>query len=297
MQHWWMETVCHGKQWDVAMAFEEDRLLGFMPYLYGRKCGMTYIMQPQLTQFSGPFYCYPDHLTPSHRIDYENRTLQMLISQLEAIRPSYVLIHCSPSVTNWLPFYWAGYNQTTRYTYRINDISDTGKLFETFDHNKRQRKINRYANSTTVRFDMSPADFAAFHARYWNSKGKRDLLSEPFIERVCGTAIGRGNGLITSLHDDEGRLLAARFVVYDSRCAYALLSASDPHLHRSGHNEILIWRILQHLSGKCRAFDFEGSMNQGIEYFYRSFGAQQTPFFAVSKCNNPLFSLLLKIKK
>ena len=297
MQHWWMDTVCFGKSWDVALALDGDRLLGAMPFLYGRKWGLSYVLQPQLTQFSGPLFCYPDNLSPSHRIDFENRTVALLLDQLERRRLAYVLIHCAPSVSNWLPFYWAGFSQTTRYTYRINDISDLDSLFRSFDLQTRQRKINRYADSTSVRFDMDPADFAAFHARYWNSKGKRDLLSADFIDRVCRTAVSRGNGLLASLHDTQGRLLAARFVAFDSECAYALLSASDPLLHRSGHNEILIWRILQHLSGKCRAFDFEGSMDQGIEYFYRSFGAQQTPFFALSKCNNPLFSLLLKIKK
>lgn len=297
MQHWWMESVCFGKSWDVALAYDNDRLVGAMPYLYGRKLGMTYIMQPQLTQFSGPFYCYPDGLTPSQRIDFENSTLRSLLAQVEARRPSYVLIHCAPTVSNWLPFYWAGYSQTTRYTYRLNDISDPDKLFAAFDREKRQRKINRYSATTTVRFDMDPADFASLHARYWHSKGKNDLLSSSFIERVCRNAISRHQGVIASLHDDQQRLLAARFVAYDSMCAYALLSASDPSLHRSGHNEILIWRILQHLSGLCRSFDFEGSMDQGIEYFYRSFGAQQTPFFAISKNNSLFFSLLLKIKK
>jgi hypothetical protein len=118
-----MDTVCFGKSWDVALALDGDRLLGAMPFLYGRKWGLSYVLQPQLTQFSGPLFCYPDNLSPSHRIDFENRTVALLLDQLERRRLAYVLIHCAPSVSNWLPFYWAGFSQTTRYTYRINDIS------------------------------------------------------------------------------------------------------------------------------------------------------------------------------
>lgn len=291
-----METVCAGKSWDVALAYQGDTLTGVLPYLCNRRLGMTYILQPQLTQFSGPLFFYPQDCNESQRLDFEKQTLDSLLDQLEAVKPAYVLMHCSPAVTNWLPFYWRGYSQTTRYTYRLDDISDPQRLFDAFDPEKRQRKIRRYADSTTVRFDMSPADFATLHQKYWTAKGKKDLLDTAFIEHVCRTAIERGNGVIASLYDEQGRLLVARFVAYDSRCAYALLSACDLQLHRSGHNETLIWRLLQYLSDKTQAFDFEGSMDSGIEYFYRSFGARQTPFFAITKNNSSLFNILLKIR-
>lgn len=297
MQHWWMEAVCAGKRWDVALAYDGDTLTGVLPYLYGRRLGMTYILQPQLTQFSGPLFFYPQNCNESQRLDFEKNALDQMLDRMEALKPAYVLMHCSPAVTNWLPFHWRGYSQTTRYTYRLNDISDPGRLFDAFDPEKRQRKIRRYSDSTTVRFDMTPSDFAAFHQRYWEAKGQKDLLDAAFIERVCRAAIERGNGVIASLHDEQGRLLVARFVAYDSRCAYALLSACEPQLHRSGHNETLIWQSLQYLSDKTKAFDFEGSMDAGIEYFYRSFGAVQTPFFAITKTSNPLFRLLLKLKR
>lgn len=292
-----METVCVGKSWDVAMAWQGDTLTGVMPYLCNRRLGMTYILQPQLTQFSGPLFFYPQDCSESQRLDFEKDTLDRLLDQVEAASPAFVLMHCSPTITNWLPFYWRGYSQTTRYTYRLEDISDPQRLFEAFDPEKRQRKIRRYNDSTTVRFDMTPSDFATFHRDYWKAKGKKDLLDCAFIERVCRTAIDRSNGVIASLHDEQGRLLVARFVAYDSQCAYALLSACDLQLHRSGHNETLIWKMLQYLSDKTKSFDFEGSMNPGIEYFYRSFGARQTPFFAITKHNRKLFDILMKLKK
>lgn len=297
LQYWWMEAVCKGKQWDVAMAYEGDRLLGIMPFLYGRKLGMTYILQPQLTQYSGPFYFYPDGLAINKRLDFEKETARILLEQVESLKPAYFLQRFSPQVTNWLPFYWAGYKQTTRYTYRIEDISDPDKVFEAFDVEKRQRKIHRYEHSTTVRFDMTPSEFALFHNQYWTAKGEKDVLRESLISEVCSAAIGRGNGVIASLYDEDDRLLAARFVAYDDRCAYSLMSAQNLQLHKSGHSETLFWALIKYLSNKTKAFDFEGSMDEGVEYVYRSFGTTQTPFFEISKCNNPLFNLLLKLKK
>lgn len=297
MQYWWMEAVCQDKTWDVAIARDGDAILGVMPYLYGRKMGMTYILQPQLTQYSGPFYCYPDGLNEQQRLEFEKDVARKLIAQIEERRPAIFLQHFSPQVANWLPFYWTGYSQTTRYTYRLDDISDPQRLFDSFDREKRQRKIRRYEDCTSVRYDMSPAEFADLHACYWHDKGKRDLLRKDLIEHVCSTAVARGNGVIASLHDADGKLLVARFVAYDSRCAYALMSAYKVDTHRSGHNETLLWALLQYLSDKTKSFDFEGSMDEGIEYFYRSFGAHQTPYFEISKYRNSLVRWLMKLKK
>lgn len=291
-QYWWMNAVCHGKEWDVALSYDGDNLLGAMPCHFVRRYGMTVVLQPQLTQFSGPVYFYGDE---SHRLDFEKKVAADLISQMESVRPSAVLIHTSPCITNWLPFYWRGYKQTTRYTYRIPDIADTDAVFAAFDKEKRQRKIVKTERQTSVRFDMQPSDFAAFHRRYWESKGKKDLLAEDFIVRVCTAAIERGQGVVASLHNVDGLLLAARFVAYDSHSAYTLMSAMDTEHHRSGHSETLMWALIKHLSGKTKAFDFEGSMDEGIEYFYRSFGAQQTPYFEIAKYRNIPVELLFRM--
>lgn len=289
-----MEAVCGGKSWDVAIAYEDGEPVGVMPYHYGRKYGLTYILQPQLTQYSGPVYLYPEGLSECQRLEFEKQVAKELLSQVEALKPSVFIQHFSPGITNWLPFYWAGYSQSTRYTYRIDNITDLDRVFGSFDSEKRQRKIRRYKNCTTVRFDMQPSDFATFHASYWNGKGKTDLISTEMIVRVCDEAVARGNGVIASLHDEQEQLLAARFVAYDSRCAYALMSAVDNNLHRSGHNETLIWALLNYLKDKTRSFDFEGSMDEGIEYFYRSFGTTQVPFFQITKFSPPLLRFLFR---
>ena len=295
-QYWWLEAVCDGKKWDVALAYDGDNIVGAMPFHFVRRMGFTFILQPQLTQFLGPLFFYGANDTQSHRLDFEKNVVSKLIDQLEVIKPAATIIHTSPQIVNWLPFYWRGYRQTTRYTYRIPDISDVNAVFAAFDKSKRQRKITKIEKQTSVRYDMTAADFAVFHHRYWESKGCKDLLSESFIERVCSAAISRGQGVIGSLYDEDSKLLAARFVAYDNHSAYSLLSAMEPSLHRSGHSETLMWELIRYLSGKTHAFDFEGSMDEGIEYFYRSFGAQQTPFFELCKYRNSLFELVLRNK-
>lgn len=296
-QYWWMEAVCDGKEWDVALACDGDRLLAAMPYLIRRRFGMRYVLQPQLTQFSGPYYCFPQDMSAARRVDFEHRAADMLIDHFEALRLDYFCQRFAPSLTDWLPFHWRGYRQTTRYTYRIDDISDPQRVFACFDRTKeRQRRIRRIADRYTA-VNVDAESFVQFHTAYWRSRGERDLLEPSFMRRVIDTATSRNQGMTLGLRDGEGRLAAAWFAVYDGRCAHALLSAKAPGEQSADVSALLVWRMIEALSTRTAAFDFEGSMERTLEYFYRSFGARQVPLLEVSRMENPLFNIMLKMHR
>lgn len=298
-QYWWMETVCTGKQWDVAIATDSNNhLLAALPYLIRKRFGMRYILQPQLTQFSGPWFSIPADMSDRRRIDFEHSACNQLIDELQALHLDYFLQCFSPSITDWLPFYWRGYKQTTRYSYRIDDISDPERVFNSFDRTKeRQRRIRRISDSYGIDTHVDTDTFIKLHNDYWLSRGQRDILPNDLMRNVINTAIARKQGLILGVNDTDGNLAAAWFAVYDDLCAHALLSAKSPNVQSADVTALIIWRMIEFLSSRTKAFDFEGSMESSLEYFYRSFGARQVPLMEVSRVNNPLFPLLLKLKR
>lgn len=290
-----MDAVCEGKEWDVALAYDNERLLAAMPFLIRHRFGMHYVLQPELTQFSGPYFCVPQDMSAARRVDFEHHATDLLIDQLAGLRLDYFCQRFSPLVTDWLPFHWRGYCQTTRYTYRIDDITDPQRAFDGFDRSKeRQRRIRRIADNYTVD-QIDTETFVAFHTAYWQSRGKKDLLSPELMRRVINTATQRGQGITLGLNN--GGLKAAWFAVYDDRCAHALLSAKAPDVQSADVSALLVWRLIETLSTRTTAFDFEGSMEKSLEYFYRSFGARQVPLLEVSRISNPLFNILLKLHR
>ena len=44
----------------------------------------------------------------------------------------------SPALTNWLPFYWAGFQASVHYTYRIEDLSDLDRVQSDFQEHVRR---------------------------------------------------------------------------------------------------------------------------------------------------------------
>lgn len=281
-----METVCHGKQWDISLAHDDNGgIIGAMPYLLGSKVGLRYIIQPQLTQYSGPWY-KSDDTAQRHYADIQFR------AHLQFVHPVLFQQNFAPGLTATEG--WQDYTVTPRTTYRLEDISDPQRLFDHFDRSRRQRQIRRAEKTLFPDTDITPAQFARFHADYWQSRGKKDLLSQDFMVHIINAALQREQGVLLALRDCEGTLQAARFVAYDHNCAYALLSALHPQ-HPNGASPLLFWLILQQLSGRCRSFDFEGSMDPNIAFSYSLYGAQPTTYYQLTRCSIPLLRKLLKI--
>ena len=281
-----MDAVCCGKQWDVALAYGSDgSVSAAMPYLIGSKMGMPYVLQPQLTQYNGPWY------RPGCDIPMAARQLADHFRRLHLL---FFQQNFGPSVLTLQG--WENYTTSSRITYRIEDISDPQRVFDGFDKQRRQRPIRRAAKVLSPVEDLFPEAFARFHAQYWASRGQRDQLSLDFIQRIVQVSLSRQQGILLGLRDDNGLLHAARFVAFDSRCAYSLLSALNPQGHANGASPLLFWHIIQRLSPLTQAFDFEGSMDPGIAFSYKLYGAVPVSYHRVTRYRNPLVRCLLKSK-
>ena len=284
-----METVCAGKRWDVLLSERDGVIEGALPYLIGKKLGLRYILQPQLTQFCGPWYNHPEG---GDRLEFEHRVGGDLAKQLANLKVNLFLQHFSPTVTDWLPFHWAGYRQSTRYTYRFPSLADPDNLIAQASRARRQNMVD-VERACTLDTDFPTKEFASMHREYFERKKGADLLGQEFIERVCRTALERKQALLWALRNRDGKPVNVSFVVYDDRCAYALMSAIAPDAPRNSQT-YLFWQMIRHLASLTQAFDFEGSMDKGNEYFYRTFGTVQTPFFEISRFRPRLLQMLLR---
>ena len=118
---WWLDTVCGKDKWKVLLVEEKERITAAMP-LYCPRQGI--ISMPSYTQTMGPWFA------PESKDTKYTKTLghrQVLCKQLLNTLKSYpyFMQNFHYGITDWLPFYWEGYRQTTRYTYMLKDIRNT----------------------------------------------------------------------------------------------------------------------------------------------------------------------------
>lgn len=284
-----METVCHGKRWDVVLAGDGGHCRGALPFLYGSKLGLRYILLPQLTPWSGPWL--RDDLDAAGR----QATLQALAQGLGDRHTALCMQRFAPAIcaADCRPFLNLGFSLTTRHTYRFDPLPDPSAL-RGLAARERRKGIAAVEEAYTVDRTVGAAEFADMHIAYWERRSGSDLLNRDFITRVCSAALGRGQALLYGLRDAKGTLMAARFVVYDSHCAYSLLSALHADALRNSMTA-LVWHILADLYGRTEAFDFEGGMDPGTGHFYHSFGTTQTELQCIYRSRVPFGKKILHL--
>jgi len=114
---------------------KNSNIIGAMPYYMIKKNGFKMIKMPPLTQTMGPWVKYPPNQKYANRLSLEKEVYSEIIKKLpyfDSFSQNY-----NYRVTNWLPFYWADFQQTTRYTYIIENLNNLNEVLSRFKDNMR----------------------------------------------------------------------------------------------------------------------------------------------------------------
>jgi hypothetical protein len=237
---------------------------------------------PPLTQTLGILLPPPDSGTK-----YETRLSQEMemIRTLEGCIPdcASLQIRCHYSFTNWLPFYWAGYDQTTRYTYVLDDLSDPDGLLRGMSSKTRNAITKAQRDGVRAEESDDVGILTDLYGKTFARQGLRAPCSGKQIEAVFRASDQRDACRLFLAKDSQGRVHSALLVVYDNKTMYYLLQGSDPDLRRSGAGLLAQWRSIEFAADVTREYDFEGSMIPSIEHLFRSFGALQKPYFLITR--------------
>src|SRR5215813_11096050 len=126
-QAWWLDAVAPGA-WQAVTAEREGKVAARLAYVVSRRFGLTYLVQPPLTQALGPWLAEAD-LKESTRLAREKHLVEDLISAL----PRFDLFAQSfaPDAISWLPFHRHGFHVEPRITYRL-DLADLDAVWSGF---------------------------------------------------------------------------------------------------------------------------------------------------------------------
>ncbi len=292
-QAWWLDTVAGKNNWDVVIIERDKEIIASMPYMLTKSLGLIFVSQPKLTQSLGP-WIKKSNSKYAKRLSLEKDLMNELIDKL----PEFDSFHqnWNPKMTNWLPFFWKGFTQTTRYTYVLPLISDPQKLWEDLQENIRtdiKKAQNKY--KLIIRSDLPIEDFIKLQQKTFKRQNIAMPIPLELIERLDQECTKRNIRKMMIAVDEMGRHHAGIYIVWDHQSAYYLMSGGDPSLRNSGATSYLLWEAIKFASSVTASFDFEGSMIEPIERFFRAFGAKQTPYFSISKINSRRLRIKTKI--
>ena len=285
---WWLDSVCGNDNWDVVLVEKGGQIVASLPYYKIKKFIFNIITMPKLTQTMGVYIKYPKNQKYYKRLSWEKEMITKLIESLPHF--DYFLQNFDKSITNWLPLYWKGFQQTTRYTYVIENITieELSKNLET-DIRRRRRKANEVGVVVSESDDIEK--FLELNKMTFDRQNLDMPYSFEFVKKLYAVCRENNSVKMYFAKDSDENIIAVNFLVYDNSTVYYLMGGIDPKFKDLGGMDVIQYESIKFAleSGKC--FDFEGSMIESIEKYFRSFGAVQKPYFTISKTNSKLLRL------
>lgn len=279
-QPYWLDTVCGGrKNWDVILLEKGNEIVAALPLFYRKK---RILGQPPLTPYLGPYLKFPEGQKYVTKYCYERDLLEELIMKIPSFK--YVKMNFLPERKNWLPFYWNGFSQTTRYTFILRSL-ESNYLFDNMKGSIR-RQIKKASKSVHVDFNDDIELFYRINTYTFARQNLNNPYTLDFLKHLDQAV--KNQRIILFGKDNQNNIHAALYLLWDQDRAYYLIGGINPEFRNSGANSLLFWEALKYVSSFVSEFDFEGSMIQPIERFFSTFGAIQTPYFQISKDNRTM---------
>lgn len=284
---WWLNAT--GTPWDVAIARKGDHIRGVWAYPMEQKLGVRLIRNPFFTPYLGPTVFFPADVKDANRDGYEYETIMDLMQQ---IKPAEVWnLALQPDLKQAGLFRRAGLEQTVQQTFIVDIGADEPTLLSNMKDTLR-KNIRQASTEMTIEADNSvlPQLYAYYNAML-QRKGKGAYVSQMQLQRLLDACVSNKGGTLWVAKTNDV-IHGILWHVWDARCSYALSMAQNPASENYKAMSLLLWHAIKEAKKMGHSlFDFEGSMDEGVERFYRNFGGRRALYLILSKNTSRIWKL------
>ncbi|UKJ07233.1 GNAT family N-acetyltransferase [Solitalea lacus] len=285
---WWLDAVCGEDNWEVILIEANDKVVAAWPIYLKRKIGFTVITLPPMTPFASIWVHQPEDQKYSTRLSREIDIYSQLIKKLPKFDS------CSVSFdydfNNWMPFYWNGFRQTTKYSFVVEGISNQEKLLQNFSKEYRSR-IKKAEQNLQIKFGLSPEAFYALHVKVLQGIGKKINYSFDLLQRIYNGIKANNCGEILYALDESNQLIGASLIARDKNCAYAITGAYDRESNSTGASSLLYYEAMKYSSAFVDKYDLGNTMINSLSLTKRHYGSVQVQSHRISKNNSKLLKI------
>lgn len=287
-QSWWLDTV--SQNWDIAWVEKEGKIVAVFPYHSEQKLGIKLLRNPLLTPYLGPYFLYPPALTSFKKVNWEEQMFALLWAQLPAW--DSFDIQSTTSFHNYMLFHQKGFTNNNLLTYHVDLQLKQDLLFGNIQSSHRKR-ISQASELYVIDEGLQyTGDLIRLHEQTFERKSKKYIYSPDLLTAILNNSYGQKAGRLMVAKDEHNKVIGTIFLVWDKEQAYLLLSAVDVKKAHKGTICLLIWQaIVAAQKEGLKIFDFEGSMDAGIEPFFRRFGGERKNYFNLSLNKSRIWKL------
>jgi len=292
LKDWWLDAVC--KDWDAAIVKNGDKVSGIWPYCMENRINVSIIRDQVLTPYMGPFVFYPNDLKHSKRDNFQHETIAALLDEM----PEAKVWHLSafPGLKQVGLFTTHKFDVQVRQTF-IMPLSD--KIEDIFSrlHEDYRRNVRKAEKEITIANEPEMLQqLWGYQKATLDKKDVRMHFTQPQLQAVFDACNEHGCTALWVARK-EGEAEAILWQVWDDVQAYYLVGSKNPLSNDNRAMTALIWHAIAHAASLGKTgFDFEGSMDQGVEKFFRNFGGKRQLYLVLRKNDSMLWKLKERLR-
>ncbi len=289
MQPWWLDVVCDA--WEVAIARKGEEISGIWAYPVENKMGVSLIRNPLLTPYLGPHVFYPADLKQSRADAFEYETVSELIKQLPACKVWHLAV--SPGIKQAGICKQHNLRVEVQQTFLINLAQTEAALLANIKDTAR-RNIKQSAQEEVVLSDNNALQqLYQFQLNTLTGKGREIYYKAEDLQKILDACTAHNAGELLVAKNGEN-IQAIVWNVWDDNRSYYFMGGQNPEANGYKAMSLLLWTCIKNSKKRGqKLFDLEGSMDEGVERFFRTLGGDRELYMVLQKND----ALLWKIKK
>ena len=265
---WYLDIVSPG--WDALIS--DDYKIVF-PLTKRKKFGFKYLHQPFFTQQLGLFSSQE-----VSEIDIENF--------LHTIPTQFRLIEIQLNAGNKISSV-SGFKLSPRKTHLLNLSENIVTLRKNYSENLRRNLKKAMTTGFNVSENCEVKDIIKL---FRNNRGKKvDNLKDEDYSRfeILMKEADRRKSIECLCMKNDKSLLAGAIFLNSVHSRIFLFSAVSEEGRKNGAMSMIIDNFIERHCGDDKSLDFEGSMDENLARYYKSFGSKEVVYLQVLKNNLP----------
>lgn len=273
---WYLDTVTEST-WEAIVS---DDYKWLMPLPVKNKMGINYLPTPSLIQQLGIF----GHETPNNEIIQE--FLQKVLERVS-------FVDFNLNFNNVLVKF-----EDASITSKVNLELHLKDRLHILQENYSDNLKRNIAKAKKAELKFSPCSMRNIIALFQKDKGAeiKNATTEWYnkADQIYNAATIRSKGRALGAYDCNGELIAGMFILEWNKRAIFIFSGNSEKGKATGAMPALIDYYIQNPGDGIEIFDFEGSNDEGLKRFYKSFGSVECNYVHLKINRLPFFLKWLK---
>lgn len=274
--HTYLSNLLPG--WQAVMLRDGERILAAFPFASRSKWGEEYALQPFFAQYLGILFSEKSD-SVQKRLEFEKKAIQLIHEALPK-RLRLLSLNFAPEFDYDLPLIWLGWKPKMLYTYWVDIRQGYGVFLQSCASHVRREVKKAESAGLTVRCENNP-ELVVEILKTAKPEALRQIPQRSF-DALCQNArhyfaLGKSCCLIG--YQGEVPIAGIIYFFHQQKMIY-YQGSTLPEFKNTGIMSKIIAESVRLYGEKYHFLDFDGSMIEPIERFFRGFGA-----YPVRYCN------------